>query len=854
MEKLISSPESGASESYELLILHTDEAQEWATYLQQILKSSQKFNKESILLYTVSPADRLHGYNFDNFQSCSCIVLLLTGLFLDILFDRELHGALQELLRPPHKVVTLLCGVSEDDVSTGSFRDWPTWRKLYADDEPAVYISTILESITDSKRAASKSGRETSAKMGIKAAPSPENPTTDKNTEVASENPSLTILMEEKKSTSQENPSPSHQNCLTIQPSRVLCGEPETLFIIFSTKMHYGTAPEVEFSSENGASEKVPANVENEYTISVAAPDMPAGITSLTLYTDQSRVSLKTVTFHTSMGEVSRYLEKAVDPVDFICQAFDLSSNATESLDTLLTDSLKSKMPEIGLQLFGVHQIEEDNMSAYQRAEEFPTLLHFAARYGLRKLTLLLLQCPGALQAYSVSNKNGDYPNTLAEKSGFNHLRQLLDDFVETENILKPSCGDDTNLENDAEVYEPMSHTATDMKIPSCSEEIYESMVGIDPNCAEDLYEVMTAVDKNPEEALLRMFFQATPQTSEHKDNNLPLKHEEGKDERRDFDLIEEEEDPYNIFPEDIYDTVDGNSTYNPAILNRPPAPIPRPESESEPEPPTNYISRVFSDKGSSPSRQLEGEYSTAQLIGEPLPSTYDPYAGMKTPGQRQLICLQERVKVGEITVDEAVQEFKAWQFNHEGRASSFRYQQENIKKLRDSITRRHKEREKSGKEIEYEISAPLLRNSHFSSNMTVQCDVYEPTPRMMSQPPPTAQPIQRGSWKTGSTSSTSSTESNRLSIKSTHSTVSYSSGTEPEFEDAVEMLPPPPRPPRPSDPAPLIPPPRIPPRIPDRVPEKMHERYISCPTRPLPQKPPNRQTCSAPPIPRRLR
>lgn len=104
--------------------------------------------------------------------------------------------------------------------------------------------------------------------------------------------------------------------------------------------------------------------------------------------------------------------------------------------------------------------------------------------------------------------------------------------------------------------------------------------------------------------------------------------------------------------------------------------------------------------------------------------STYDPYGGMKTPGQRQLICLQERVKVGEITVDEAVQEFKAWQFDHERRANSLRYQQvddqqtslsdssainltfnssslkDNLKKLRDSITRRHKEREKTGQEI----------------------------------------------------------------------------------------------------------------------------------------------------------
>lgn len=62
--------------------------------------------------------------------------------------------------------------------------------------------------------------------------------------------------------------------------------------------------------------------------------------------------------------------------------------------------------------------------------------------------------------------------------------------------------------------------------------------------------------------------------------------------------------------------------------------------------------------------------------MGEPLTSTHDPYAGMKTPGQRQLISLQERVKVGDISVDEAVHEFKAWQVDHERRANSIRFQQ----------------------------------------------------------------------------------------------------------------------------------------------------------------------------------
>lgn len=45
-------------------------------------------------------------------------------------------------------------------------------------------------------------------------------------------------------------------------------------------------------------------------------------------------------------------------------QAFNLTANATESLDKMLTDSLKSMMPATGLQLFGIRQIEENNMTS----------------------------------------------------------------------------------------------------------------------------------------------------------------------------------------------------------------------------------------------------------------------------------------------------------------------------------------------------------------------------------------------------------------------------------------------------------------------------------------------------------
>lgn len=854
------------------MILYTAEAHEWAAYLQQILKSSKKFPKRSILLYAVGPEDQLHGYNFDSFQSCKCIVVLLSGLLLDELRIPDLRGALQALLCPPHRVVALLCGVQDDPVLTESFSDWPYWRKLYTEDEPAVYVSTILESVTESNMRQVRGQR---VEHVTAASPTPD--PTSVRTEEEPSHEAEDEVEEEEVEEAEGSQEPSHRawtgatdlSCLTVQPSRVRCGDQETIFIIFRHKIDDYSDLEVEFSSDGSEPKRVRATVENSFTLSVAAPDCPAGDVALTLRTDRSSASLQPLTYYTNMGEVSRCLDAAADPLNFICQAFKLQSNTRESLDDMLTECLKSKMPATGLQLFGIRQIEEDNMASCQRNEELPTLLHFAAKYGLKKLTTALLQCPGALQAYSVMNRDGDYPNTLAQRCGFSDLRQFMDEFVETADMLKSHLEETIDPDGDGDVYERMTASSQDiiMNYSRCSEDIYESMVGINPECAEDLYEVMTAVEENPEEVMLRKFFEANPQPCAAPQTDTPeLAVEERENpERTEFDLIEEEEeDPYNLSEDGIYDTVDSDSMYS-GVQNRPPAPVPRPQAEPQRDQdrPAAYISRVFSDK-TLPQLKREFQdktYSTARAPSLSQGPVYDPYAGMKTPGQRQLISLQERVKVGEISVEEAVQEFKAWQFDHDRRAHSIRYQQENLKRLRDSITRRHKERQKAG-QTGYEITAPLQTNMYWSSGASLECAVYESTPQLSSQPPPfplptvppapgAGQGIKRGSWKTGSTSSTSSTESNRLS---THSTMSCSSGTEPESEDPLDCLPPPPRPLRPSDPLPQTPPPRIPPRIPERVPEKsLHDRYTSCPTRALPP-PPQRQSEVAPPVPRRMR
>lgn len=61
-------------------------------------------------------------------------------------------------------------------------------------------------------------------------------------------------------------------------------------------------------------------DVENITVFSCAHVDMPAGVVSLTMHTDHDSISLTPVTYYTNMGEVSRCLENATDPVNFICQ------------------------------------------------------------------------------------------------------------------------------------------------------------------------------------------------------------------------------------------------------------------------------------------------------------------------------------------------------------------------------------------------------------------------------------------------------------------------------------------------------------------------------------------------------
>ncbi|XP_043110840.1 phosphoinositide 3-kinase adapter protein 1 isoform X2 [Puntigrus tetrazona] len=831
----------------EVLIVYTGEAREWAEYLQQILAASCSFPEGSVVLCDVN--EEMWMKNHKLFTSCKCIMLLLSAALLDMQQDPEAQDTFRHLLQPPFKVVAFLCGVSEGQVSADYFEYWEYWRKLDSEDEPSVYVSTVLECVGSVSENHCQNPYEIELEEQWNEFTLSDIPETlpDETEQIQLNGDDVCHAEETSPNTTEPQ---DDQTCLTAQPDRILCGDHANIYIIMVKKIVDEGRLEVEFHSQNSTPQRMPGTLVNEYIVTVQSPDMQAGKVSLTLYQNESVICSTTVTYYTEMEEICKYLKKAMDPMQFMCQAFDITSKAPESMDNLLADCLEKRMPLNALQVFGISQLT-DNTTADHRDVELPTLLHFSAKYGLKKLTSLLLRCPGAMQAYSVMNKDGDYPNKLAEKSGFSDLRQFMDEYVETVDLVKTHMEESQNTAGNEDIYEDMLTASQNFITNFENEDIYESMMKLNPDMDDDLD---SALEDSSPETILRKFFEAQPAKNlphcEHTSTNGGLPEMDDEDYH---DLHAEiygdiEEDPYNpCCPDQIYDTVEPQST--PEITNRPPAPIPRPANLPEPEENTTYISKVFclKDPVYSLSQRPERDSSLApvRLVRDrDMSSHHDPFAGMKTPGQRQLISLQERVKVGELTVEEAVQEFKAWQFDQDKRWRSLRFQEENLQRLRDSITRRC--RGKGTNELM--ITAPMQTNVQWGSQINVNCSVYEPAPRLTAQPPPVSRPLQRGSWQTGSTSSTSSSGSHRLSIQST---VSNSSGVDGDCEEPPD-LPLPPRPLRPVvDTPPVLPPPRVPPRVVERNPDILNERYVSTPSRPVHQTP-SQRSMPPPPIPRR--
>uniref|UniRef100_A0A8C8AMQ6 B cell scaffold protein with ankyrin repeats 1 n=1 Tax=Otus sunia TaxID=257818 RepID=A0A8C8AMQ6_9STRI len=507
------------------------------------------------------------------------------------------------------------------------------------------------------------------------------------------------------------------ERSIMVLPGRISCENPGEIFILLKDEIDDETL-EIEFIADSQRIRTQPSSW-NKNVKYMKALDFPAGLVYVNVYSGGVIKTTAQIEYYTSLEEIEHVFKKVADPIAFTCQTFKFSS--VEKLDNVLTLLLKSK---ISAYEFSPFQSEEETLFPYtdSHVEEFPTLLHCAARFGLRNLATLLLSCPEATRACKITNKYGDDPASIAEKHGHRELRKLIKEFhcvasvgiLETGNVsrwqilneimhssalkAKQNPGDQYGIgsrcQQEAEVDDDKEDDVEDSREETEHEDQEEDSYSF-RNSPDNLY---ASIPDDLKENRRDHFSCKRPPPPPPR--NLPVvpisflypiygtqflffserNFVEDRSEREcgdglitacyreDQDTCEgdgEEEHLYTFakLDESVYDFIlaedeeEKRKERRSFILNRPPAPAPRPVCSPVREENTPYIVQVFQQKATRVPSENDRTYCDARR-----PVTDSTVKHNIPAEQEELIHLQEQVKKGTISVDEALDRFKQWQ------------------------------------------------------------------------------------------------------------------------------------------------------------------------------------------------
>ncbi|NXA36484.1 BANK1 protein, partial [Eudromia elegans] len=684
----------------DILVIYEQEAEEWALYLKTLFRHI--LNEEGILLFNLDTSSIKHLELFS--LSCYKCKLLILSCGLVKSLNQKRSYFLEQVLKPPDDVVILLCGVENSDILYDVLTLDGGSREISTDQEPEEYL-TIVTGIIQS---------DYQYNTDVNSA----------NITRASEETNVFLETEDVSETLKTN-----QQSALVLPAKIPCENPGEIFILLKDEVDDETL-EIEFIADNQRIRTHPASW-NQKVKYVKALDFPAGPVYVNVYCGGVIKAVAQIEYYTQLGEIENILKKVADPIAFACQAFEFSS--VEKLDNVLTLLLKIKMSAYE---FSTFQSEEHHQKASDHLEELPTLLHCAAKFGLKNLTALLLRSPQAIQACSIVNKDGDNPAGIAEKHGHKKLQKLIRDVstnmadnstsceeeVEEDDTYVLMLGSETQPGNTKQ--SPEQHHGVGSRCQRKAKVAEEKKDDVEDNREDTKIEHEDKVEggsyrcnnnpdslyanlcgEDPGENTRRSFFCKRPPhppprnlagtlSQDDLHNFSPernLVEDRSGREHGDRDLAacyedqgtceeDEEEDPYSSarLDECVYDMIlaekERRAEHRSFIVNRPPAPAPRPMCLPCREENTPYIVQVFQQKATRSPSDQDKLYSNTRKQAAPRGHmdmvTYSTLQHTIPAEQEDLIHLQEKVKKGKISVDEALEKFKQWQ-NEKSQLSS---------------------------------------------------------------------------------------------------------------------------------------------------------------------------------------
>ncbi|XP_034489261.1 phosphoinositide 3-kinase adapter protein 1 isoform X3 [Drosophila innubila] len=177
----------------------------------------------------------------------------------------------------------------------------------------------------------------------------------------------------------------------------------------------------------------------NPYTVQFAIPESCMEIsTMIEIRIEKNNKSLgaRPIKCESRLRELEQLLRVEDSPIEFMCHALGVGPLERDALDQHLLQCFQRNMPPNFHLLNGPYERQPHFFTRLESSpEEYPTLLHFAARWGFNRLCLQLMECPGGDTACGVRNCAGRTPAELAEQEGHHKLAQNIVSFSEFHNL-----------------------------------------------------------------------------------------------------------------------------------------------------------------------------------------------------------------------------------------------------------------------------------------------------------------------------------------------------------------------------------------------------------------------------------
>lgn len=190
---------------------------------------------------------------------------------------------------------------------------------------------------------------------------------------------------------------------------------------------------------------KITATYMNPFTCYFMAPEGVSGLVTVRVYENDVHLGSKTLRYQSQQSErtakiMSVYNQQIRTLSDRLLEAGVLSTD----LDQILSNDFISDDADNQIFLFQPYRyLSQDVQDFKPRKEDFPTVLHLAASYGLSEMCSLLTDLPDAYHAFCFSRSKDEFPDKISGKNGHSELAEMLQIFGELSEDLvsmNPSC------------------------------------------------------------------------------------------------------------------------------------------------------------------------------------------------------------------------------------------------------------------------------------------------------------------------------------------------------------------------------------------------------------------------------